>query len=97
MKLRLMLIAVLALSALPASAITDQYRTGILVHARLSQAEGKSCVTLTVLVEKPGLRSSAMRHAVWIQRGRLRHFQHVGMHGRDNAPVVSLRLPSLLH
>ena len=51
MKLRLTLIAILALSALPASAITDQYRTGILVHARPSQAEGKNCVTLTVLVE----------------------------------------------
>ena len=31
--------------------MTDQYRTGILVHARPSQAEGKNCVTLTVLVE----------------------------------------------
>ena len=51
MKLRLTLIAILALSALPARAMTDQYRTGILVHARPSQAEGKNCVTLTVLVE----------------------------------------------
>ena len=51
MKLRLTLIAFVALTALPASAITDQYRTGILVHARPSQAEGKNCVTLTVLVE----------------------------------------------
>ena len=51
MKLCLTLIAVLALSALPASAIADQYRTGILVHARPSQTDGKNCVTLTVLVE----------------------------------------------
>ncbi len=51
MKLRLILIVFLALSVLPASAITDQYRTGILVHARPSQADGKNCVTLTVLVE----------------------------------------------
>jgi hypothetical protein len=50
MKLRLMLVGILALSTLPASAITDQYRTGILVHARPSQADGKNCVTLTVLV-----------------------------------------------
>jgi hypothetical protein len=51
MKLRLMIAAFLALSLLRASAITDQYRTGILVHARPSQADGKNCVTLTVLVE----------------------------------------------
>ena len=51
MKLRLMFIAFVALTALPASAITDQYRTGTLVHARPSQGEGKNCVTLTVLVE----------------------------------------------
>ena len=51
MKLRLMLIAFLVLAVLPASAITDQYRTGILVHARPSQSDGKNCVTLTVLVE----------------------------------------------
>ena len=51
MKLCLTLVAVLALSALPASAIADQYRTGILVHARPSQTDGKNCVTLTVLVE----------------------------------------------
>ncbi len=50
MKLRLLLVGILALSTLPASAITDQYRTGILVHARPSQADGKNCVTLTVLV-----------------------------------------------
>ena len=51
MKLHLMLIAFLVLAVLPASAITDQYRTGILVHARPSQSDGKNCVTLTVLVE----------------------------------------------
>ena len=51
MKWRLILIPFLALSGLPASAITDQYRTGILVHARPSQAEGKNCVMLTVLLE----------------------------------------------
>lgn len=51
MKLRIPLIAFLVASALPALAITDGYRTGILVHARQSQAEGKNCVTLTVLVQ----------------------------------------------
>jgi hypothetical protein len=51
MKLLLMIVAFLGLSLLRVSAITDQYRTGILVHARPSQADGKNCVTLTVLVE----------------------------------------------
>ncbi len=51
MKLRLILIAFAVMSVFPGSAITDQYRTGILVHARPSQSEGKNCVTLTVLVE----------------------------------------------
>lgn len=51
MKLHPALIAVLALSIQPALAITDGYRAGILVHARPSQADGKNCVTVTVLVE----------------------------------------------
>ncbi|HLH06944.1 MAG TPA: hypothetical protein VKW78_06895 [Terriglobales bacterium] len=47
---RLTLFVALSLFAVPAAAIIDQYRTGILVHARPSRAEGKNCVTLTVLV-----------------------------------------------
>jgi hypothetical protein len=51
MKLRLAFVAFLILSTLPAFGIVDGYHTGILVHARPSQGEGKGCVTLTVLLE----------------------------------------------
>jgi len=51
MKLRLAPVAFLILSTLPSFAIVDAYHTGILVHARPSQSEGKNCVILTVLVE----------------------------------------------
>jgi len=50
MKPHLVLLAFL-FSTVPGVAVTDGYHTGILVHARPSQSEGKECVTLTVLVE----------------------------------------------
>ena len=52
MKSCLVLACFLAAMVLPASAMSDQYRTGVLVHMRASQSpEGKNCVTLTLLVE----------------------------------------------